>query len=317
MSKRYRTYATTLFTPARHTRRERHVRSKAASAVVTAARRRAKDEKHSRAKALADEREAAHYLPRGGESGSAALRSQRRFRVPPHRATSEVLAGAYPFLAEGGLGSEGTFIGQDAWSGGGFCFDPWVLYQNGIITNPNCLLAGVVGRGKSMLAKAMATRSIALGRKVYVPGDPKGEWSVVARAVGGAAIELGGGSPNRLNPLDEGPRPPAIADDEWATLVASRRRTLLGSLVESALNRPMSAVEHTALDQALRAVVAAAEERDRADGGAACVSRRNEGGLLGRRSQFLIGMERDEAVGHLAVLPSGGNDEHECADADQ
>ena len=258
MSKRYRTYATTLFTPARHTRRERHVRSKAASAVVVAARRRAKDEKHSRAKALADEREAAHYLPRGGESGSAALRSHRRFRVPPHRATSEVLAGAYPFLAEGGLGSEGTFIGQDAWSGGGFCFDPWVLYANGTITNPNCLLAGVVGRGKSMLAKAMATRSIALGRKVYVPGDPKGEWSVVARAVGGAAIELGGGSPNRLNPLDEGPRPGVIADDEWATLVASRRRALLGSLVESALNRPMSAVEHTALDQALRAVVAAA-----------------------------------------------------------
>lgn len=115
--------------------------------------------------------------------------------------TSEVLAGAYPFLAEGGLGADGTFIGQDAWSGGGFCFDPWVLYQNGTITNPNCLLAGVVGRGKSMLAKAMATRSIATGRKVYVPGDPKGEWSIVARAVGGVAIELGGGSTNRLNPL--------------------------------------------------------------------------------------------------------------------
>ena len=57
MSKRYRTYATTLFTPARHTRRERHVRSQAAGAIVMAARRRAKDEKHSRAKALADERE--------------------------------------------------------------------------------------------------------------------------------------------------------------------------------------------------------------------------------------------------------------------
>ena len=258
MSKRYRTYATTLFTPARHTRRERHVQSKAARAVVTAARRRAKDEKRSRAKALADERQEAHYLLASGETGPAALRSHKRFKVPPHRATSEVLAGAYPFLAEGGLGSDGTFIGQDAWSGGGFCFDPWVLYANGTITNPNCLLAGVVGRGKSMLAKAMATRSIAAGRKVYVPGDPKGEWSVVARAVGGAAIELGGGSPNRLNPLDEGPRSGVLADDEWATLVASRRRALLGSLVESALNRPMSAVEHTALDQALRAVVVAA-----------------------------------------------------------
>jgi hypothetical protein len=256
MSKRYRTYATTLFTPARHTRRERRTQSKAARSIVLTAARRAKDEKRTQAKALADERQAAHFLPAGGQSGPAALRSHKRFRVPPHRATSEVLAGAYPFLAEGGLGSDGTFIGQDAWSGGGFCFDPWVLYQNGTITNPNCLLAGVVGRGKSMLAKSMATRSIAIGRKVYVPGDPKGEWSIVARAVGGAAIELGAGSPNRLNPLDEGPRPAAIEDQTWATLVASRRRGLLGSLVESALGRSMTAMEHTALDQALGAVVA-------------------------------------------------------------
>ena len=178
--------------------------------------------------------------------------------MPPHRATSEVLGGAYPFLAEGGLGSEGTFIGQDAWSGAGFCFDPWVLYQNGILTNPNCLLAGVVGRGKSMLAKAMATRSIAFGRKVYVPGDPKGEWTVVAKAVGGASIQLGGGSPNRLNPLDEGPRPTGLDDTTWAAVVSNRRRILLGSLVESALARPMTAVEHTALDVALQSTVAAA-----------------------------------------------------------
>ena len=120
MSNRYRTHATTLFTPPRHTRRERRTQSKAARSVVHAARRRAKDEKRSRAKALADERQGAHYLPASGETGPAALRSHKRFTVPPHRATSEVLAGAYPFLAEGGLGSEGTFIGQDAWSGGGF-----------------------------------------------------------------------------------------------------------------------------------------------------------------------------------------------------
>ena len=38
--------------------------------------------------------------------------------------------------------------------------------------------------------------------------------------------------------------------------MATRRRGLLGSLVESALGRPMTAIEHTALDQALRQVVA-------------------------------------------------------------
>jgi hypothetical protein len=79
-----------------------------------------------------------------------------------------VLAAAYPFLAEAGLGAEGLFIGQDAWSGSSFCYDPWVLYRAGVLTNPNCLLAGVVGKGKSTLGKSLATRSIAFGRKVYV-----------------------------------------------------------------------------------------------------------------------------------------------------
>ena len=75
MSKHHRTHATTLFTPARHTRRERRTQSKAARAVVLTARHRAKSETRSRAKALARERQIAHYLPAGGETGRAALRS--------------------------------------------------------------------------------------------------------------------------------------------------------------------------------------------------------------------------------------------------
>ena len=58
MSKHYRTYATTLFTPARHTRRERRTQSNAARAILHTAARRAKDEARTRAKALTDEREA-------------------------------------------------------------------------------------------------------------------------------------------------------------------------------------------------------------------------------------------------------------------
>jgi hypothetical protein len=189
------------------------------------------------------------------EHGPQSLRSYRRFRVAAHRATSGTVAGAYPFLAEAGLGSHGVYIGQDVWSGGGFSFDPWVLYQDGTITNPNCLLAGVVGKGKSCLAKSIATRSIAFGRRVYVPGDPKGEWTPVADAVGGAAIQLGGGSQNRLNPLDTGPRDAAASDTQWTRQVTTRRRVLLGSLAASALGRPLAAVEHTALDVALREAI--------------------------------------------------------------
>jgi len=205
--------------------------------------------------AAREEIKAAAYLPKAGESGPAALRQPRPLRLRPHRATSDVLAVAYPFLAEAGLGSEGVLIGHDSWSGAAFCFDPWVLYNQGVLTNPNVLLAGIIGRGKSALAKSLATRSLAFGRKVYVPGDPKGEWTVVARTVGGAAIELGGGLPARLNPLDEGPRRADMDAATWWATTHQRRRALLGAVAEAALDRPLVAVEHSALDAALETAV--------------------------------------------------------------
>lgn len=196
------------------------------------------------------------YLPPAGESGPAALRSWRRLRLPPHRATSDVLAGAYPFLADVGLGPDGIPVGYDSWSGSLFCFDPWVLYRNGVLTNPNVLLAGVIGRGKSTLAKAIATRSIAVGRRVYVPGDPKGEWTAVAQAVDGQTIALGGPVATRLNPLDEGPNVSALHGPRWAAETRRRRRTLLGSLTETVLGRPLVPTEHSALDAGLDTAVA-------------------------------------------------------------
>jgi type IV secretory pathway VirB4 component len=189
--------------------------------------------------------------PLEGEAGSGR---DRRLLVDAHRATTRVLRVAYPFLAEGGLGADGTYIGSDVFSGGSFVFDPWVLYQGRIITNPNVLLAGVIGSGKSTTAKALITRSIALGHKAYVPCDPKGEWSAVAAAVGGATIQLGPGLPTRLNPLDAGRQPTAVDAEEWERIVWSRRRGLLGTLAESTLGRPLAAVEHTAIDLALETV---------------------------------------------------------------
>ncbi|TDO51535.1 hypothetical protein EV643_103274 [Kribbella sp. VKM Ac-2527] len=177
-----------------------------------------------------------------------------RLLVDAHRATTRILRVAYPFLAEGGLGANGTYIGADVFSGGSFVYDPWVLYQSRVITNPNVLLAGVIGSGKSTTAKALITRSIALGHKAYIPCDPKGEWTPVANAMGGAAIKLGPGLPTRLNPLDAGQRPALVDSDEWERIVWSRRRALLGTLAESTLGRPLAAVEHTALDLALETV---------------------------------------------------------------
>ena len=255
----------TLYSGSNTPRRVRRGMARAAAQISGADRVAAREQLREAKRQLQLEAKAAAYLGRNGELGEQALRTYRRLKVEPHRATSEVVAGAYPFLAESGLGSEGILIGQDAWSGAGFVYDPWVLYRLGILTNPNCLLAGVVGRGKSTLAKSIATRSIAFGRKCYVPGDPKGEWTAVSRSVGGQAIALGGGAA-RLNPLDEGPRPAYLTNPEgdqvtltdaaWAQMVRQRRRELLRSITEAALGRLMGPVESTALYAALDEAVA-------------------------------------------------------------
>lgn len=258
-SREKKLYSTVLVGRAGQRRRDRRAARRAAAYVYAADAEQRKAAARALAEAEKAEREATTYLPRGGEPGQAALRAWRRFRLPAHQDTSATLAGAYPFLAEGGLGGEGVFVGQDLYSGGSFVYDPFVLYQRGVITAPNVVLAGIVGAGKSALAKALYTRSIPFGRRVYVPGDPKGEHTAVAEAVGGQAIVLGHGLPNRLNPLDAGRRPSGVSDAEWAGMVTARRRDLIGALTETVLGRSLSPVEHTAVDIALNAAVASSQ----------------------------------------------------------
>ncbi|WP_396290637.1 VirB4 family type IV secretion system protein [Curtobacterium sp. KT1] len=252
---REKLHSAVLVAPAKERRRLRKQRRAAAAELV--AEQRQKERAKAREKKAAEraERRATRYLPAAGEPGPATLRTPGRFRLPKHQDTSAMLAGAYPFLAEGGLGSHGVFIGQDLYSGDSFVYDPWVLYANGVITAPNVVVAGIVGSGKSSLAKSLYTRSLGFGRRVYIPGDPKGEHTPVAEAVGGRAIKLGHGLPSRLNPLDEGYRPAGMSDEQWTATVTSRRRDLIGALTETVLARPMSPLEHTAIDTALSATM--------------------------------------------------------------
>lgn len=224
---------------------------RAARRIETQHRRRLLAERQAQ---LDEERRAstsAALVPASGFAGPYAGRAWWRLRVAGHRATTEMLSGVYPFLAEQGLGSAGILIGQDAWSGTAFCYDPWVLYSQGVLTNPNIFLAGQIGRGKSTLAKSLALRCIAFGRRVYVPGDPKGEWSAVATALGGQVIELGIGRPARLNPLDEGPRPSRSDNTTWRAQVGQRRMSLLAALGEATLGRSLRSTERSALDAGL------------------------------------------------------------------
>lgn len=165
-----------------------------------------------------------------------------RLRLPAHRASSATVAGAYPFLSPPPMDA-GVLVGPDALTGEPFAFDPWALYAAGLVTNPNMALAGVIGQGKSALAKSLALRSMSVGRTVYVPGDPKGEWAPLAHAVDGAVIRLGPGLTSRLNPLDIGHDGDRAASDASGGVLAAVAATLLG--------RSLLPVEHGALDAAL------------------------------------------------------------------
>jgi Intein splicing domain/LAGLIDADG-like domain/TraG P-loop domain len=70
-----------------------------------------------------------------------------------HRVTTAHLQAAYPFISEGGLGSDGVYIGRDVF-GGSFCFCPWTLYGKEI-TGPNMLVIGQIGYAKSSLVKCL------------------------------------------------------------------------------------------------------------------------------------------------------------------
>ncbi|NGO42905.1 VirB4 family type IV secretion system protein [Streptomyces ureilyticus] len=248
-----RAAASPLFTPHGTDRASRRaVRRRLAEATAKA---RAEAGAHpAGAVPTADDSPAALYPP-SGRPGPASARGNR-LRLPAHRMTTAVAAGAYPFLAEGGLGAEGVYVGRDVHAEASFVFDPFALYGKiEGFTNPNILLAGVIGQGKSALAKSFALRSVAFGYRVYVPCDPKGEWTPVAQALGGTSVALGPGLPGKLNPLDAAPRPHSVTEADWAGEIRKRRLLLLGSLARTVLGRDLMPMEHTALDIALDAVV--------------------------------------------------------------
>src|SRR5580700_4309720 len=125
--------------------------------------------------------------------------------VPAHHATTRHLGAVYPFASEAGLGGRGVLIGRDL-LGGAFVYDPFELYKVGLLTNPNMIVFGQIGRGKSAFVKTYLWRQAVFGRRAWVV-DPKGEYAPVARAWGVAPVALYPGGSVRLNPLDTAGEP--------------------------------------------------------------------------------------------------------------
>ena len=170
------------------------------------------------------------------------LRSVER---PGHRCTTRHAQAIYPFMAAGGLGGRGVFIGRES-GGGAFCYDPWVLYGDGALDDPNAIVLGKLGQGKSALVKTLLWRMLLFGRRAFVL-DVKREYGPLCDAVGVKPISLVPGGGVRLNPLASRP-------EEHAQL------ELLRAVTITALAGPLTQIEAAALREALRTVRASGEE---------------------------------------------------------
>src|ERR1700751_1900299 len=184
---------------------------------------------------------------------------ERMPRLPAHQVTTRNLGAAYPFIAEAGLGQRGVVIGNDL-LGGSFVFDPFELYAAGVVSNPNMVVFGQIGRGKSAFVKTFLWREAVFGRRAWVV-DPKGEYRDLADAWGVRPVALRPGGAIRLNPLDRGPEtggPPdeGSAGTEGTDATGRRRMELLASLASACLGRSLAPRERAALGAALADTVA-------------------------------------------------------------
>ncbi len=162
------------------------------------------------------------------------------------RSTMAHLSSVYPFHADTGFGDRGVFIGANVTGGmSGFFFDPFEFYAQGYLTNPNMIVMGSVGFGKSATVKALVRRL----KAVYGPDrylaivDPKGEYGPVADDLGLTVIKPYPGGRDRINPMEPG------AGDLDGSVVA--RQNLASQLVGGVLGRELTPVEDAVLGWAI------------------------------------------------------------------
>jgi len=185
-------------------------------------------------------------------------------RLPVYQAATSEVGGLFPLLAANGVPAVGARMGYDTLSGGAFYCHPVEWLLRGLATNPNLVLFGEPGRGKSSTVVAFCLRMMLFGIKTLISGDVKGEYTPLLHALGVTPIALGRGSPARLNALDLGPL--AARWDGWIITrqreelagVLGRWTKLLAALAETQGYAP-TVTDEAVLSAVLRRLVGAAD----------------------------------------------------------
>lgn len=147
-----------------------------------------------------------------------------------HWATSKDLVALKLPAHDAGTGLEGRTLGH-AQRGLSFVFDPFDAYNAGLVSNPNMIVAGSIGAGKSTVVKMILDRALERGRRVVVI-DPKGEYAFLSRCHGVESLALG--------------------RDGWCDPFAPNdreSRDLLRALIASAQGGSLKSEQHYALDE--------------------------------------------------------------------
>lgn len=197
------------------------------------------------------------YAPRLGWRQPYAGRAASPARPTVFRADTSGLPGLYPFLHAAPLPAMGAYLGWNTLTMQAFSAHPAAWVAAGIVANPNVLLTGVPGAGKSANVKALALRLMPFGVRTLIAGDVKGEYTPLCRQLGVEPVRLGPGLPGRLNPLAAGALgrdTPAGDGKQRARRVEIHRRrmTLLAALLELQLHRRPRQDELAAVGLAIR-----------------------------------------------------------------
>lgn len=164
-----------------------------------------------------------------------------------HRETTRQLAALMPFVLRPALSPRGAHIGDDLF-GRPFHFDPIRFREEPDLGlhDPNLLVLGQIGMGKSALVKLLAARLSVFGYSTaYL--DPKGETSALAGAFGAEPVRLRPGGGDRLNPFDA----VAAAGDRQSVELAFE------CLLAAMLQRRLTLGERRTLSEALSSLLRA------------------------------------------------------------
>ena len=136
----------------------------------------------------------------------------------------------------------GPLLGIDQCAGNSaLCWDPFEIYNAGLVTNPNVFVMGEPGFAKSSLIKCWAAwQAFLYGEQRWLTfTDPKGEYRPLAELIGMTVMRVAPGAGVRINPLET---PAGLHGDE---LVGERdvQTTMLMSLTATQLARPLTPLE--------------------------------------------------------------------------